>query len=333
MDPEGQAGGMCIWWSHDVDIQVVGYTRNWIDGIVKNKRGNSQCRCTWMYGVPYLRDKMSFWGDLENFSWNDGNPWLVVGDLNEVIWQAEKEGGADFDFRRRRFLLEFMESNQLVDLGFKGHNFTWEKNCGDVGLVKERLDRGIVNAEWLLRWPNSCVHHLMRIGSDHCPILLECFPELSQGRKLFIFEAFWAKNSECEDLVKECWHDNSLSKIKQWDANLNMCRSKLKFWSKNRFPNGRRQISALSDELSALQNASGSLSTRPRQMEIKGAIEELWRNEEMYWKQRSRVNWLQAGDKNTRFFHLSTIQRRQRNKIHGIKDAQGNWKVREDDIQ
>jgi hypothetical protein len=37
--------------------------------------------------------------------------------------------------------------------------------------------------------------------------------------------------------------------------------------------------------------------------------------EEIYWRQRSRINWLQHGDMNTRFFHHTTKDRRRRNKI------------------
>lgn len=44
----------------------------------------------------------------------------------------------------------------------------------------------------------------------------------------------------------------------------------------------------------------------------------------MYWKQRSRVNWLQLGDQNTRFFHQTTLQRRQYNKILRLQDDSGN---------
>lgn len=47
--------------------------------------------------------------------------------------------------------------------------------------------------------------------------------------------------------------------------------------------------------------------------------------EEMLWYQKSRVNWIKDGDRNTTFFHLSTIARRWRNKIAAIKDEEGNW--------
>lgn len=46
--------------------------------------------------------------------------------------------------------------------------------------------------------------------------------------------------------------------------------------------------------------------------------------EEMFWKQKSRVFWLREGDKNTKFFHALTKQRRARNKITQLLDADGN---------
>ncbi|XP_057425948.1 uncharacterized protein LOC130719340 [Lotus japonicus] len=59
--------------------------------------------------------------------------------------------------------------------------------------------------------------------------------------------------------------------------------------------------------------------------QIQQRIKQLWRQEEIYWNQRSRVKWLQWGDKNTHFFHASTIQRRETNKITRIKDTFGQW--------
>ncbi|KAG5565354.1 hypothetical protein RHGRI_001303 [Rhododendron griersonianum] len=52
----------------------------------------------------------------------------------------------------------------------------------------------------------------------------------------------------------------------------------------------------------------------------------------MYWHQRSRIKWLQMGDKNSRFFHLSTIHRWQQNQIVKLKNEVGDWKSEEKDI-
>ncbi|KAK3194206.1 hypothetical protein Dsin_025516 [Dipteronia sinensis] len=49
----------------------------------------------------------------------------------------------------------------------------------------------------------------------------------------------------------------------------------------------------------------------------------LLEEEEMYWKQRSRVEWLKGGDKNSKFFHLRATARRSRNLIEGLFDERG----------
>lgn len=43
------------------------------------------------------------------------------------------------------------------------------------------------------------------------------------------------------------------------------------------------------------------------------------------WYQKSRIEWLSSGDRNTSFFHLSTIARRWHNSIAAIKDDTGRW--------
>jgi hypothetical protein len=45
--------------------------------------------------------------------------------------------------------------------------------------------------------------------------------------------------------------------------------------------------------------------------------------EEILWRQKSRVQWLKAGEKNTKFFHKSTITHRNHNIILKIRDEEG----------
>jgi hypothetical protein len=46
-----------------------------------------------------------------------------------------------------------------------------------------------------------------------------------------------------------------------------------------------------------------------REAKIKEELSKRERQEETLWKQKSRIQWLKEGDKNTRFFHNSLIQR------------------------
>lgn len=43
----------------------------------------------------------------------------------------------------------------------------------------------------------------------------------------------------------------------------------------------------------------------------------------VFWKQKSRLQWLLDGDRNTKFFHLTTVMGRRRNKIERLKNSVG----------
>lgn len=54
-------------------------------------------------------------------------------------------------------------------------------------------------------------------------------------------------------------------------------------------------------------------------------FEAVLEQEEVLWFQKSREKWVVLGDRNTKYFHTSTIIRRRRNRIESLKDDNGQW--------
>ena len=58
---------------------------------------------------------------------------------------------------------------------------------------------------------------------------------------------------------------------------------------------------------------------------LKKEINELLDGEEVWWQQRSRVQWLGEGDRNTKYFHNHASERRRKNTISGLWNENGIW--------
>jgi hypothetical protein len=102
----------------------------------------------------------------------------------------------------------------------------------------------------------------------------------------------------------------------------------LKQWNKNNFGNIIQSIQNIECKLAEIQKTfiSGSRTTELMREEAKlqEQLEERRKQEEILWKQKSRVQWLKEGEKNTKLFHRAMMHRRHVNRITHLEDSQGN---------
>lgn len=49
------------------------------------------------------------------------------------------------------------------------------------------------------------------------------------------------------------------------------------------------------------------------------------KQQEIYWRQRAKTDWLKIGDKNSKFFHQSASSRRRRNAFQQLQRDDGSW--------
>ncbi|XP_060961067.1 uncharacterized protein LOC133031554 [Cannabis sativa] len=66
------------------------------------------------------------------------------------------------------------------------------------------------------------------------------------------------------------------------------------------------------------------LGNRAHLGRLQSLLDALLYKEEIYWKQRARVRWLNAGDRNTKFFHKHATSRRKTNHIKYLKIDTGS---------
>ena len=86
-----------------------------------------------------------------------------------------------------------------------------------------------------------------------------------------------------------------------------------------------RKISELQSKLEWLEHQPASPSiisaTQDTRIELNCWLD----REATMWYQRSRLNWFQLGDQNTRYFHARASSRLKKNFITGLLDSQGVW--------
>ncbi|KAL9426467.1 hypothetical protein AB3S75_033282 [Citrus x aurantiifolia] len=139
----------------------------------------------------------------------------------------------------------------------------------------------------------------------------------------------WSPYDACKEIVEEEWStqgrwniENPVS-VFQKVAKKSMAR--LILWSKEEFRGRQKKLENLTKQLRSLKLDRVQYVNGNKIKEVERQIQNLLADEEIFWKQRSRADWLKGGDKNTKFFHHKASSRKKKNRIWGIENAAGSW--------
>ncbi|KAL8152543.1 hypothetical protein V2J09_010303 [Rumex salicifolius] len=143
------------------------------------------------------------------------------------------------------------------------------------------------------------------------------------ARRPFRFEAAWLAHPSFKEILSTSWDPNIST-----PAALNVLKNKLKKWNKevfgNIFARKERLISEIMD-IRSLQEVAVTDALLAEEERVAAELDLVLNQEELLWLQKSREKWIREGDRNTSFFHLSTIVRRRRNRVEMLRDDSGSW--------
>ncbi|CAB4262986.1 unnamed protein product [Prunus armeniaca] len=230
--------------------------------------------------------------------------------------------------------LESLVSSGPIDVG---HMFNIQSCDRLESLIKKFGEQWAHQCEvheyTLQHWGNFTSHHLVAFSSDHHPILIASDGPQGdkargpRGRRRFQFEEVWTTEVDCEEVVRQSWQ-NAVSPL----SNIDNCASNLSRWCAEKGGQVPKKVKELQLRLASLQSDEPSMQTFHTRSLIETELDKCLEQEEIYWHQRSRVQWLQHGDRNTSFFHKQATSRRKKNALVGILDENDRWQREYDKI-
>ncbi|KAL9677471.1 hypothetical protein QQ045_005703 [Rhodiola kirilowii] len=290
-----------------------------IDVLVKRE---ADFYCTLFYGNPRAQDRSESWDLMRRLKKEPGRPWIVMGNFNEITFSWEMESKRVRQAWQMRNFRECLEECELVDLGCSGTPFTFSnKRKGDQE-VRARLDRMVANEGWRATFPGAVVKHGFAYTSDHVPLIL-C---LKGDRKVQLhrvrrFEQMWLRHGGFKEEVWRIW--SSQTGEEPLETKLKHCMKELHQWNSLTFGSVKRKVKELKEGIQDIRGRPRTEETSKIEANMTTELDEWLEREELWWRQRSRADWLRQGDRNTAFFHQKASQRRRRNQLDCIKSQTG----------
>ncbi|WJX47132.1 hypothetical protein P8452_33857 [Trifolium repens] len=334
-DVEGYAGGILVAWKKDYfTVDVCIKSIQYIHLRVKYPN-RDWWFFTSIYASPIETKRNILWNDLKSLARNIHEPWLLAGDFNDIVCAGEKKGGASASIRKCNTFKDRIDACNLIDMGAMGPKFTWRGPIYHGGQrIFERLDRALCNDHWRLKFPDGFVKVLTRLDfSNHHPILIAPIhvPHLVAERQ-FRFESAWLLEDKYDNMLQQSWNKdgvithnliNVMRNIKEW-----------KFQSLDHIMHEKRKlIGRLNGIQRRIQDGVNHGGLGRMEYRLQQELNDILRKEELMWYQRSRAKWLTDGDRNTKYYHLKTVNRRRRNNIVMLKDVNGQWVEDVDQLQ
>lgn len=116
--------------------------------------------------------RLDLWTSLRDTSASfglQGKPWIINGDFNEILHPDETSNENIIRTTRpMRCFGDCLSDLGLFDMPWSGPRFTWQNNR-PAGPVGKKLDRCLINGDWLLKFPSSHCLFEAPLFSDHSP--------------------------------------------------------------------------------------------------------------------------------------------------------------------
>lgn len=279
-----------------------------------------------VYAANSPEDRLSLWDNLLEISANITNPWVVMGDLNCCRFDFEKVGGTPIPPGRLGELPNFIFDSGLQDLASVGLFFTWFNQRGDMP-IHSKLDRILVNTEFIDLFPTAYYKVDPPSGSDHSPLVMMAHLK-NRTSSRFMFKNYWTKKDGFwEDLLYAFDRPNFASPIADFYNSL--CDLKQAIRKRN-WASSNHLSNAILEAKSLQQILLADIQRNPLDLDLNASLKSA--NDNLHslladWSswisQRAKTYWLSHGEDDLGFLYAKIRSRKNRNNIKELSSQSG----------
>ncbi|XP_056688152.1 uncharacterized protein [Spinacia oleracea] len=267
--------------------------------------------CTFVYAMNEARDRRVLWDDLEVISRSVGGAWICMGDFNNVLNLTDRIGSlvrlGEVQPMRACFSNCAIEDFKTADCFY-----AWTNTQEGSHRVMSKIDRVVANQLWLDMFSDVVENFLPEGSFVHCPAIIRTYNH-DGSHKPFRFYNMWCNSPQFDEIVQQAWRvDITGCAMFRVFQRLKLLKKEFHKLNKEAFSEiHARDTTALGDLVETQQQ----LHQNPMNDDLR-----------VTEREKAKVDWLTTGDENTRMFHQSLKEIRQKNAIYSIIDSNGAWK-------
>lgn len=244
-------------------------------------------------------------------------PLMCIGDFNAVCGAHERRSTVMPQQIACRDFENFILKRELLEVVTTGLFYSWSSRRLLPEHVESKIDRALIDQEFMDMWDSVVANLLLRNCSDHSPLIAKCLQNNFSGPRPFRFWNMWTDHENFKVVVNSSWKQpvfssSAIQKLKR-------LKPILKDWNRYVFGNVSLEIATLQKKLTDIQSCiarDGYVGDfLDKEVEIQAQLDVRLAQQSTLLKQKSRNHWLRDGDRNTKFFHSCINQSRSRNVI------------------
>lgn len=323
MDAEGSSGGILSIWNDNIfSLTSSWFTRGVLitNGFLRED-GQQVCVLN-IYAPCSASEKKRLWDVVTNIISQQSSRYIcVAGDFNAIRFESGRVGrGALIDHREISTFDNFIVQANLVEIPLIGRTFTWYRKDGS---CKSKLDRMLVNEDWLNTWPHYVIKSSGRTLSDNCPIFMEASVQ-DWGPKPFRFINSWTTHPNFIHFINIKWNEY---RVEGWAGfrlkeKLKLMKADLREWNKSVFGIIEKQIESTRLDVEALDKVDDTFGLETEEIIRRNKCTAELTRAMIWWdsfmSQKARIKWLNEGDVNSSFFHSWINKRAKQRGIEAV---------------